>query len=293
MIVYGHSHRENPGQAIGHTLVIQPKNWATSVAVVSLPLTCGSNNHWTASPAKGTLIQSAGRAEQPAVVNAVDRAHRATLAYVSSAVGTTPDVWRADSSRMVPTPLIGFILDAERRAGNSDLASTAAFDLRARLGPGPITVAQLAQLYPYDNTLRVVRISGDQLKAYLEHSSRYYRTTADGTLIPDTSVAGYNFDVVSGVEYAIDVRRPVGDRVVTLRFRGRPVAPTDSFTLALNNYRQTGGGGYAMLRGAPVVYDKQQEIRQLLIDEVRRRHELRASDYDTRNWSFVGAGSAP
>lgn len=293
VIVYGHSHRENPGQIIGRTLVIQPKNWATSVAVASLPLSCDSRSQWTASPAKGMVIQSAERAEQPAVVRAVDRAHRATLAYVASSVGTTPDVWRADSARMVPTPMIGFILDVERRAGNSDLASTAAFDLRARLGPGPITVAQLAQLYPYDNTLRVVRISGEQLRAYLEHSSRYYRTNAHGALVPDTSVAGYNFDIVSGVQYTVDLRRPVGERVVTLQFRGRTVAPTDSFTLALNNYRQTGGGGYAMLRGAPVVYDKQQEIRQLLIDEVRRRHEIRASDYDTRNWSFVIPGSAP
>jgi len=293
VVVYGHSHRENPGQIIGRTLVIQPKNWATSIAVASLPLSCDSRGHWIASPAEGTVIQSAERAEQSAVVHAVDRAHRATLAYVASSVGTTPDVWRADSARAGPTPLMGFILDVERRAGNSDLASTAAFDLRARIGPGPITVAQLAQLYPYDNTLRVIRISGAQLKAYLEHSNRYYRTNANGALVPDTSVAGYNFDMVSGVQYTVDVRRPAGDRVVTLQFRGRPVAPTDSFTLALNNYRQTGGGGYAMLRGAPVVYDRQQEIRQLLIDEVRRRHEIRASDYDTRNWSFVKPGSAP
>jgi 2',3'-cyclic-nucleotide 2'-phosphodiesterase/3'-nucleotidase len=75
--------------------------------------------------------------------------------------------------------------------------------------------------------------------------------------------------------------------VTSLKFRGRPVAPTDSFTLALNNYRQTGGGGYAMLRGAPVVYDRQQEIRQLLIDEVRRRRVLHKSDFDARNWSML------
>jgi 2',3'-cyclic-nucleotide 2'-phosphodiesterase/3'-nucleotidase len=287
VIVYGHSHRDNPGRLIGGTLVIQPKNWATSVAVASLPLTCGSDQRWATAPAVGTLVQSANRAEQTAVVRATARAHRATLDYVTSAVAKTPDTWRADSSRMAPTPLMGFILDVERRAAKSDLASTAAFDLRARMGPGPITVAQIAQLYPYDNTLRAVRISGAQLKAYLEHSSRYYRTDASGALVPDTSVAGYNFDVVSGVEYTIDVRRPVGDRVATLTYRGRPVAPTDSFTLALNNYRQTGGGGYSMLRDAPVVYDAQQEIRQLLIDELRRKRDIHKSDYDVRNWSFV------
>ena len=76
-----------------------------------------------------------------------------------------------------------------------------------------------------------------------------------------------------------------------LEVKGRPVAPTDSFTLALNNYRQTGGGGYSMLSRAPVVYDKQQEIRQLLVDEVRRKGTIVPEDYFTRNWQIEPAGA--
>lgn len=287
VVVYGHSHRDNPGQMIGKALVVQPKNWATSLAIVTLPVTCGADGRWMASPAAAVLVQSAAHAEQPAVVRAVQPAHLATLAYVNSTVGTTPDTWRSDSARMVPTGLIGFILDVERRIAHADIASTAAFDLRAHLGPGPITVAQLAQLYPYDNTLRAVRISGAQLRSYLEYSNRYYLTDPSGALVPDTSVAGYNFDVVSGVNYSVDVSRPVGQRIVALTFHGRDVAPTDSFTMALSNYRQTGGGGYAMLAGAPVVYDEQQDIRQLLVEEVKRLHSIRESDYRMNNWSFV------
>jgi 2',3'-cyclic-nucleotide 2'-phosphodiesterase/3'-nucleotidase len=74
---------------------------------------------------------------------------------------------------------------------------------------------------------------------------------------------------------------------MTLTYGGKPVAPSDTFTLALNNYRQSGGGGFAMLRGAPVVYDRQQEIRQLLIDEVRARGTLRPADYFHSNWRIV------
>ena len=290
-VVYGHSHRENPGQMIGSTLVIQPKNWATSVAVVNLPMTCSPNGSWTNAPATGVVIQSARRPEEARVVAAVRQAHRQTVRYVNSAIGSTPDTWRSDSARIAPTGITGFILDVERRAANADIASTAAFDLRSRLGPGRITVAQMAQLYPYDNTLRAIRVSGEQLKQYIEFSSRYYRTEADRSLVVDTSVAGYNFDVVSGVNYTIDVSHPVGERVTALTFRGRPVAAADSFTLALSNYRQTGGGGYAMLRGAPVVYDRQQDIRQLLIDEARRKRTLHESDYNEHNWSFVKPGT--
>jgi 2',3'-cyclic-nucleotide 2'-phosphodiesterase/3'-nucleotidase len=89
------------------------------------------------------------------------------------------------------------------------------------------------------------------------------------------------------VDYTIDVSRPIGERITQLEYQGRPVAPADTFTMALNNYRQTGGGGYAMLRDAPVIYDRQQEIRQLLIDEVRARGTLQPTDYLHHNWRIV------
>ena len=293
VIVYGHSHRENPGTVIGQTLLIQPKNWATSVAIATIPLSCSASGRWKTGIASGTLVKAAGHAEDATVLRAVDAAHRETLAYVNSVIGTTQDEFLADSGRVRPTALAGFILSVERRAAGAQLASTAIFDTAARLGPGPITVAQLARLYPYDNTLRAIRISGAQLRAYLEHSSRYYRTESSGALVPDSSVAGYNFDVVSGVDYRIDVTQPVGRRITSLKWQGKEVFPIDTFTLALNNYRQTGGGGYSMLRGAPVVYDHQQEIRQLLTDEVRRLGRIRATDYDNRNWSLAGPSRTP
>jgi 2',3'-cyclic-nucleotide 2'-phosphodiesterase (5'-nucleotidase family) len=72
-----------------------------------------------------------------------------------------------------------------------------------------------------------------------------------------------------------------------LEYAGRPVAPTDSFTFALNNYRQTGGGGYAMLAGSKNLDDRQLEIRQLLIDEVAKKKALRPEDYAKKNWEIV------
>ena len=131
------------------------------------------------------------------------------------------------------------------------------------------------------------KISGAQLRAYLEQSAQYFRTAADGRIDIDPKVPGYNYDMVAGANYTIDLSKPVGRRIVTLEVAGRPVAPTDTFTMALNNYRQSGGGGFAMLRGAPVVYDRQQEIRQLLIDEVRAKGTLRPADYFHPNWRIV------
>ncbi|MEO8623825.1 MAG: 5'-nucleotidase C-terminal domain-containing protein, partial [bacterium] len=125
----------------------------------------------------------------------------------------------------------------------------------------------------------------------LEQSARYYRTGSDGSVSVNPTMPGFNFDIVAGADYTLDVSRPIGQRVTRLEFHGHAVAPTDSFTLALNNYRQTGGGGYSMLSGAPVVYDKQQEIRQLLVDELRRKGTITPADYFTRNWRIEPASA--
>ncbi len=294
--MYGHSHKEQRGTTIGQTLLVQPKNWATSVDVAHLLVSRSAGiylntriaDRYTVTERRSELIQAAGHPENAAVLAATDAAHRETVGYVTTPIGTTPERWSTDSARLKDTPLIDFILETERKAAGSDLASTAAFSTDLVMGPGPITIAQVAQLYPYDNTLRAVRITGKQLRDYLEFSSRYHRTLASptATLEADPQIPGYNFDIISGVDYVFDLTKPIGSRVVVLNYKGRPVADTDTFTMALNNYRQTGGGGYAMLSGSPVVYDKQQEIRQLLIDEVKRRGQLKTSDYFTPNWSI-------
>jgi 2',3'-cyclic-nucleotide 2'-phosphodiesterase (5'-nucleotidase family) len=297
LLLYGHSHRESQGTTIGQTLLIQPKNWATSVSVAHLVVSKASGS-WKVSERRSELVPAAGHAENAASLAATDAAHRETVAYVTTPIGNTAERWSADSARVKDTPLIDFILETERKAAGADLASTAAFSTDLVMGPGPVTIAQIAQLYPYDNTLRAVRITGKQLRDYLEFSSRYHRTPASPTapLESNPQIPGYNFDIVSGVDYVIDVSRPIGSRVTRLDYKGAPVRDTDTFTMALNNYRQTGGGGYAMLSGAPVVYDKQQEIRQLLIDEVKRRGVIRQADYFAPNWRLVRSsvtGAAP
>ena len=290
LILYGHSHREVADTTINGVLLMQPRNWAGSVAVAHLALVRDASG-WRVAGKHSSIVQAAGHAEQAAVLASTEAAHRATIAWITAPIGRTPVAWRADSSRVVDTPLIDFILETQRKAAGADLASTAAFSLDATLDSGTITAARMQALYPYDNTLRAIRISGRQLRAYLEHSARYYRVGADGAIGVDPEVPGYNFDIVAGADYTLDVSRPIGQRVTRLDFKGRAVAPTDSFTLALNNYRQTGGGGFSMLAGAPVVYDKQEEIRQLLVDEVRRRGTINPWNYFTRNWRIEPASA--
>ncbi|HKV50001.1 MAG TPA: 5'-nucleotidase C-terminal domain-containing protein [Gemmatimonadaceae bacterium] len=289
LIVYGHSHREMADTTVNGVLMMQPKNWATSVGIAHLVLRRTGGAKWAVSRKWSSLVRSVRHAESPAIVAAVSAAHAAARRYVETPIGYTTVVWRADSARVRDTPLTDFVLDVEQKAAHADLASTSAFSLDASLDSGAITIAEVARLYPYDNTLKAVRITGKQVRDYLEFSARYFGRAGSDEPAVNPRIPGYNFDIVSGASYTIDVSRAVGSRITSLTVRGRPVADSDTFTMAVNNYRQSGGGGYAMLRGAPVVFDGQSEIRQLLIDAVERRGRLDPSAYAKPNWVLVPA----
>jgi 2',3'-cyclic-nucleotide 2'-phosphodiesterase/3'-nucleotidase len=286
LIVYGHSHKQMADTVIAGTLLMQPKNWAQSVAVAALRLEQDAGG-WRVAGKSSALIQSAGHAESAPVLAAVRSGHEEALRYVAMAIGTSGVRWSADSGRVMDTPLTDFVLEVERRTAHSDLASTSVFDLGARIDAGSVTVGEIARLYPYENTLSAVRITGAQLRAYLEYSARYYGTYGTGEPPVHTDVPGYNFDIVAGADYTIDLSRPVGQRITSLSVKGKAVGDHDSFTLALNNYRRSGGGGYSMLRDAPEVYNSSTEIRDLLIAEVARRKHIQPGDYFQHNWSIV------
>lgn len=299
LVVYGHSHKELVDSTINGALLMQPRNWAATVAVATLSLE-RTKGRWRVVAHRGQSVRTEGYKESRDVLAASESSHRATVAWATAPAGRTNVAWRSDSARVSDQPIVDLVNEVMRRETGADLSATAVFSLDATLDSGAITLAQLSRIYPYDNTLRAVRITGAQLRAFLEHSSRYYRTlNADGRAprggLIDSTVPGFNFDILSGADYTIDLTRPLGARITRLEFHGRPVQPTDSFTLALNNYRQGGGGGYSMLAGAPVMYEKDVDIRQLLIDEVKRESQragsLDPAHYATRNWHIEPASA--
>jgi 2',3'-cyclic-nucleotide 2'-phosphodiesterase (5'-nucleotidase family) len=290
LIVYGHSHREVAATVVNGVLLTQSRNWATSVSIAHLQFEI-RGSEWRPIGKGASIVRVEGHAESPAVVAAAERTHAAARRYAATVIGRTRSEWRADSARLTDTPLMDFVLETMRRSAHTDLASAAAFDLGAKIPAGDVTVAQLAKLYPYENTLRAVRITGAQLREYLEQSAKYFRV-ADGVLGYDPAIPGFNYEMITGARYTIDVAKPVGARITALSVRGRRVRPTDTFTMALTNYRAGGTGGYSMIRGASVVYDRDQDIRQLLIDEVTRRGTISPNDYFTKNWRLTGLPSA-
>ena len=294
IVVVGHTHRELRDSVINGVHFVQPKNWAQSLSVTHIwfarDTTAG--RRWRVTSIRADLIPLATVDEVPGFVRRFGDAHQRARAWADEALGTGGPGLDARYARAEDTPIIDFVNEVQRRRSGAQLSSTAAFDVSAGLPDGTIRRRDVAGVYPYENTLVALRISGGQLRAYLEHATRYYRTLTPGRRIVNDAVPGYDFDMVSGANYRIDLTQPLGQRIVGLAVGGKPVAPTDSFTMATNSYRAAGGGGYDMLHGAPVVYDRGEDVAGLLADEVRRTSDIQAAAYFTASWSILPPGDS-
>jgi 2',3'-cyclic-nucleotide 2'-phosphodiesterase/3'-nucleotidase len=132
----------------------------------------------------------------------------------------------------------------------------------------------------------VVEIDGARLRGVLEKAASFYDRAEwrDGRLVvtPLPGMTPYNFDVLQGASYRVDPTAAVGHRVKELRFKGRDVADGDRFSLAVNSYRAQGAGGYTALVGAKVLRTYNDEVRELLVERLRKAGTIQpATD---RNW---------
>lgn len=121
----------------------------------------------------------------------------------------------------------------------ADLAATALFGPDFRPKPTGISRADLADISQFTNTLVTLKLNGKQLKAYLEWSARFYNTAKPGDLTVsfNPQVQWWDYDMVAGINYEINIAAPVGKRIENLTFKGKPVTDSMTFSLTVSNYR--------------------------------------------------------
>lgn len=137
-----------------------------------------------------------------------------------------------------------------------------------------VSTRDIIATYPYPNTLAVLEITGEKLKAAMERSAEYFDLDESGRLkiserFLNPKVEHYNYDYFAGAEYRIDPAKPKGNRIVKLEFQGKPVRPEDKFTLCLNNYRASGAGEYPMYPQCKVLKEINIEMVELLMEYFR------------------------
>jgi 2',3'-cyclic-nucleotide 2'-phosphodiesterase/3'-nucleotidase len=284
-IVFGHTHREVPQLLINGVLLVQPKNFGGSLAELTFVLERESPEaRWKLAEKRARLIPvTSDTPADPKVLEIAKPYQQAAERYLATPVAEAAVPLQGTLGRVTDTALVRAIQEAQLGAAKADVSFTALFDPSVSIPKGPVRVRDLARLYAYDNTLYALELTGGQIKEALEHSARYfnqYRAGQPDSGQPDSGqpgplinpkVFGFNYDMAAGVTYKIDLSRPAGSRIVDLRFKGQPLAPERKLRVAVNSYRKSGGGGYTVFQGAPVLWQSATDVRQLMIDYYTRK----------------------
>ncbi|GAA2742700.1 5'-nucleotidase C-terminal domain-containing protein [Terrabacter aerolatus] len=316
-VLVGHAHLEIPQRYVTNTatgkqvLLSEPYYWGMRVTRMSIDVQ-KIRGQWQVVHSEATLYNANVAPEDPAVTGAVAAAHQKVLSYVNGVIGTCTQAMSAATSRYEDTAAIDFINYVQADAVKKAIAGTpeaslpvlsiaAPFNKLAAIPAGQVTIRDVAGLYIYDNTLLGIVLTGAQVKAYLEKSAEYFQPcTSTGPVAADSvtnanATPDYNYDVMGGLDadltYDIDLARPVGSRIVGLAYAGTPVASDARFVVAINNYRQSGGGNFPGVVTAPVVYNRQIEIRQLLIDWATANKVIDPTTFASIDWRLVSNGS--
>jgi len=254
-----------------------------------------------------------------AVLEATQQDHDETLAYVRRAVGKTAAPLHSYFALVADDPsvqivsiaqkwYVGEMLEGTEYAGLPILSAAAPFKAGGRGGPeyftdvpaGDVAIKNVADLYLYPNTVRAVKVTGKEVRDWLERSAGMFNQIEPGKvdqLLLNDSFPSYNFDVIDGVSYQIDLSEPSkfapkgelinpdANRIKNLTFNGQPVTDDMEFVIATNNYRASGGGDFPGADGSTVIFEAPDTNRDVIVRYIVEQGTIQPSA--DANWKFA------
>ncbi|MFB8243940.1 bifunctional metallophosphatase/5'-nucleotidase [Streptomyces sp. NPDC055952] len=311
-ILVGHAHTEIPeyfvtNKETGRKVVLsEPLKWGQRLTLFDFELVW-EKGCWTVEKVGAKVLNSNTVEEDAKITGLLTDEHAKVVAYVNQVIGTNAAEMTSAEAPYKDVPIIDLInhiqadtvkqaLVGTEHAALPVLSQAACFSRSARIPAGEVTIRDVAGLYVFENTLEARLMTGAQMKAYLEFSANYYvRTPAGAPVEPAklTNAGGipdYNYDVVSGLSYEIDIAKPAGSRVANVRFGGQPLADDAKFVFAVNNYRANGGGNFPHVAAAPVLWSNSEEIRNTMIAWVKAKGSIDPAVFAAVDWKLTREG---
>lgn len=338
-IVSGHQHNLFPGDARfnGHATidnikgtvngvpVVMPKNWGSHLGMIDLELeltdVIDGDEEWDVvdSQSKAEPITGVTESNQEMVAT-VKSAHDSTLEYVRKSVGTTTSPINSFFALVQDDPSIQIVTDAQKWYAEEKLKGTeyegmpmlsvgAPFkaggrngaDYYTNIAQGDLAIKNVGDLYLYDNTVQIVKITGADVKEWLEMSAGQFNqidpTTAEEQNLINADFPTFNYDVIDGVTYEIDVTKPAKydangnvvnnetSRIKNLMYDGRPIDVDQEFLIVTNNYRASGGGNFPGKLSSKIVEQYPDESRQAVMNYILEKGEVNPSA--DNNWRIA------
>ena len=344
-VIFGHSHRLFPNKEFAKspnadiakgTVKGVPESmagyWANNISVVDVVLN-EHNGKWIVTDGKAVLRpiydaenKKALAENDPEITSLLKETHEATRKFVAQPIGKATDNMYSYLALVQDDPTIQIVNQAQKAyvekvapsvpamAGLPILSAGAPFKAGGRkndptgyteVNKGELTFRNAADLYLYPNTLVVVKVSGEQLKEWLECSAGMFKQIDPASDKPQSLLdwdgfRTYNFDVIDGVNYEYDLTQPPrydgecklinpdAHRVVNLTYQGKPVDPKAEFLIATNNYRAY-GNKFPGTGDKHIVYASPDENRQVLADYIKATSEKDGAVNPSadKNWRFM------
>lgn len=311
IIMFGHDHtrfnqkiKNIEGKEV---LCIDPANNAMTVAQADLTLTL-KNGKVADKQVTGTLVDVTKLPIDEEYMAHFKPEIEKVNQYVDRIIGNIENTIYTRDSYFGSSAFNDFILNLELQITKADIAFNAPLQFDASIKAGPVRVADMFNLYRFENQLYVMRMTGEEIRKHLEMSYDQWVNTMKSPddhllLLADTRGDAqrlgfknftFNFDSAAGIDYVVDVTKPDGQKVKILRMsNGQPFDEHKWYTVAINSYRGN-GGGELLTKGAGIpkdslnsriIYRSPRDQRYYLMQEIEKMGTV--APKANNNWKFI------
>ena len=246
VIIDGHSHTTLPkGMKVGNTLICQTGRYGHALGKVELVVKDHKLRKVQASLLNRQGVEKLAKTPDEGVVQALQEINMQVKMETETVVAESPRELTAarEIVRTQESELGNLTADALRQATGADVAVVNGGNLRTSLPAGKITKGAVLDVFPFNNRVLTLAVDGKTLKSMLELSVQYLPAAFGGFLD------------VSGMTFTVDTKAPAGQRVSEVKVQGLPLAESQNYTVAINDFTASGGDGYDMLKGAQMKGD--------------------------------------
>ncbi|WP_421200788.1 bifunctional 2',3'-cyclic-nucleotide 2'-phosphodiesterase/3'-nucleotidase [Aeromonas enteropelogenes] len=318
-LMLGHAHKNFPGDfpnlpevdnqagTLSGVPTVMPGFWGNHLGIIDLKLE-QVDGKWRVKQSQASLRQidaSEGSKVDARVTELVKADHEGTNQWLDRPLGKITNPIHSFFALVQDDPSVQLVSDAQRRHAEQlqkdgllkepyPILSAAAPFRGGRNGitdftyvpAGDISLRNVSDLYIYPNTLQVVEVNGATVKEWLEMSAGQFNrvdpASREVQWLVNESFPTYNFDVIDGVSYEVDITQPArynkegvkvseGERIGKLTFNGKPVDPAQKFYVVTNNYRASGGGHFPGVDGGNIVHEDPFETREIVAQYLKSR----------------------
>lgn len=303
VIFFGHDHRER-NTTVKNVLCLDPSCNAQKVAVATLQVRGGkviSKKGELVDVTKEPLDEDFMRHFQPRIDE--------VKAFVERKIGVFNENMLSRDAFFGPAAFVDLIHQLQLEHTGADVSFTAPLTFNSEIKAGPVYQSDMFKLYRFENGIYVVRMTGKEIRNFLEMSYDQWVNTMtspdDHIMLLAPKVAGdnqrenfknftFNFDSAAGIDYVVDVTKPNGQKVHILQFSdGRPFDENAWYRVAMNSYRGN-GGGELLVRGAGIPldsipqrieYQSERDQRHYLTEKIEREGSITPKALN--NWRFI------